>query len=90
MAGPRRRRGGDCVADLGGVAKGGGTSAQQRAVEKEQRDAWAPVRSRTWPGWLSTAPATALHSGGAENRGNRLEEGDKDLNAISKLSGTKL
>jgi len=38
---PRRWRGGDCEAVLGGVAKGGGTSARPRAVEKEQRDAWA-------------------------------------------------
>ena len=28
--------------------EGGGTSARQRAVEEEQRDAWALARSRTW------------------------------------------
>ena len=59
-------------------------------MEEEQRDALALARSKRGPGWLSTAPATALHSGGAEKRGSRLEEGDKDLNAISKFSGTKL
>ena len=43
----------------------GGSSAKQEAVEKEQRDALAPARSRTWPGWLSTAGVSAvLHSGG--------------------------
>ena len=72
-------------AALGGVAKGGGTSASQEAVE-EQRDAWVPTRVKTWPGWLSTAPAAVLHSGGAENRADELEEGEKDPNAISEIS----
>jgi len=38
------------------------------------------------PGWLSTAPATALHSGGGENRGKELEEGEKDPNTNSEIS----
>ena len=55
-------------------------------MEEGQLDAWAPTRLKTWPGRLSTAPATALHSGGGENRGKELEEGEKDLNEIFEVS----
>ena len=46
LLGPRRRRGGNREEVLGGVAKGGSSSARPRAVEEEQRDAWAPARSK--------------------------------------------
>ena len=45
----------------------GSSSAQPKAVEEQQLDAWAPARCRTWPGGLSTAPAT-LHSGGGREK----------------------
>ena len=64
----------------------GGSSAQPRAVEEGQLDAWAPARLRTWPGRLSTAPATALHSGGGGKQSRELEEGDKGCFAISENS----
>ena len=59
---------------------------QRRAVGRLRGDACAPARSKRGPGWLSTAPAMALHSGGGENRGKELEEGEKDLNKISEIS----
>ena len=68
------------TAVLGGVAKGGGTSARPRAVEEEQRDAWAPARSRG--GWLAhhggrAAHCTAAAAASTENRAEGLEEGYK-------------
>ena len=55
-------------------------------MEEGQLDAWAPARLRTWPDRLSTAPATALHSGGGGKQSRELEEGDKGCFAISKNS----
>ena len=85
---PWRRRGGDREAVLGGVAKGGGTSARPRAVEEEQRDAWAPARSKgevgvgrgrpRAAGGRRTAPAAR------EQRGRQGKE-KRDLSAISKI-----
>src|SRR6185437_6010833 len=83
---PPRRRGGGRRAALGGVAQQGSSSARQWAVEEGQLDAWAPARLRTWPGRLTTAPATALHSGGGGKQSRELEEGDKGCFAISKNS----
>ena len=64
----------------------GGSSAQPRAVEEEQRDAWAPARRRTWPGRLSTAPATCTAAAGRNRASRQAGGGRKDLSAISKNS----
>jgi len=58
-------------------AKGGGGGAVRRVGASAKQEG---------PGWLSTAPATALHSGGAENRGEELEEREKGRFGISKNS----
>ena len=90
MSSPPRWRGGGRAGGsrLGGArgTSGGHQREQRRAVGKLRGDAWAPARSKRGPGWLSTAPATALHIGGAENRGSKMEEGDKDYFAISENS----
>ena len=75
---PRRRDGGRAGGSALGVgawhgrlqreAKGGGGGAARRVGASAKQEG---------PGWLSTAPAAALHSGGGENRASRLEEGDK-------------
>jgi len=86
-------RGGEVAAAraaLGGVAKREGTSAQPRAVEEEQLDAWAPARCRTWPGRPSTAPATALHSGGGEKQRKELEVEERIILQFLKIPGTSL
>ena len=84
---PRRRRGGGRLGSSGRCGARGRAGEhqreQRRAVEEEQHDAWAPARSERG------RAGSPRQAGGAENRGSRLEEGDKDLNAISKLSGTK-
>ena len=64
----------------------GGSSAQPRAVEKLWGDAWAPAQRRTWPGRLSPAPATALHSGGGGKTEQGAGGGRKGCFAISKNS----
>ena len=74
------------MAALGGVAKGGGTSARPRAVEKHQCDAWKPARVETWPGGLSTVPAAVHCTAAARDRAEELEEGEKFLNEISEIS----
>ena len=71
-------------AALGGMAKGGGTSASQggrwgaagRRVARASRRRWPPGRS-------TVVGAAPLSAGGVEQRASRLEEGDKDRFAIS-------
>ena len=71
----------------GGAWHGRGRhSAMERAVERLWGDAWAPARSKTRPGGLSTAPATLHSGGGRENREKELEVEEKGCFAISKNS----
>ena len=68
------------------VARQGGSSARQRAVEKVGSDAWVPARSRRWPGWPSTARSVLNSGGGRRSRQASWRRGEKDLNTISKNS----
>jgi len=57
-----------------------------RAVERLRGDAWAPARSKTRPGGLSTAPATGSAQRRREKQGKELEVEEKGCFAISKTS----
>ena len=56
-----------------------------RAVGKLRSDAWASWQEVARGGGSPRRAGGALHSGG-ENRAKLLEEGEKDLNEISKIS----
>jgi len=57
-----------------------------RAVERLRGDAWAPARSKTRPGGLSTVPATGSAQRRREKQGKELEVEEKGCFAISKNS----
>ena len=64
-----------------------GTSARKEGGEEHQCDAWR-LAGRRWCGEVALhggRAGGALHSGG-ENRAKELEEGEKDLNEISKIA----
>ena len=67
-----------------------GSSARQQVGKEEQRDAWAPARSKGVAGKaLHVAGVGALHGGG-EKQSRGLGEGEKDPNTIPKTPGTPL
>ena len=68
------------------MAKGGGTSARPRAVEEEQRNAWAPARSRGGVGEAAQSGGQRGDTPAALNRGVGLRWKKKDPFAISKNS----
>ena len=61
-----------------------GIARWQRAVGKLRSDAWASRQEVARGGGSPWRAGGALHSGG-ENRAKLLEEGEKDLNAISEI-----
>ena len=87
-----RHCGGEVVAARAALGSAGargrarrGTAQWQRAVGKLWTDAWASRKEVAWGGGSPRRAGGALHSGG-ENRAKELEEGEKDLNEISKIS----
>ena len=74
------------LGSAGRVARLGGSNARQQAGEEEQRDAWAPARSKGAAGKaLHGAGVGALHGGG-EKQSRELGKRDKGRFEISKTS----
>ena len=81
---PRRRRGGGRETVLGGVAKGGSSSARGKWVQGSRGDAWGG--GETGVG-LRPAQSGGGRRGTVGRRGKQSRqagEEDRDLNAISK------
>ena len=86
MAGPRRRRGGDRAAALGGVAKEGAPARAKEGGGELRRDAWASRQEVARGGGSPRrAGGAALHSG-SETEQRSWRKGEKDPNAISEIS----
>ena len=84
MSSPRRRRGGGRETVLGGVAKGGSSSARGKWVQGSRGDAWGG--GETGVG-LRPAQSGGGRRGTVGRRGKQSRqagEEDRDLNAISK------
>ena len=70
-----------------------GRGALARAKEgggEHQCDAWKPVRVKTWPGGLSTAPAAALCTAAARTEQRSWRKGKRTQTKFLKFPGTKL
>ena len=83
---PRRRRGGGRETVLGGVAKGGSSSARGKWVQGSRGDAWGGGETGVGLRPAQSGGGRRGTVGRRRERAEELEEGEKDPNEISEIS----
>ena len=86
MSSPRRRRGGGRETVLGGVAKGGSSSARGKWVQGSRGDAWGGGETGVGLRPAQSGGGRRGTVGRRRERAEEPEEGEKDPNEISKNS----